>query len=379
MLNYPWKPHKTISSSYIYHGSQIFVRSGSYLTLEEAEEVRETVIQYFIDVLLTSQINDLIHLAVQNTPITDNETRALFNSRIPGGLTSTNTLRFLIAFMYEKEIGYREIIAGMPITKGERYYYVNAGTIDNPILKHVEKWSNRADKIVEIMEDAASKVGDTLAQTPDRIREAALIDLGEKTGLEVTSEANAIGFSFGERDDTNNIVTYRLEPNKSFLMERVQGLRVVGRRANNTDTVTLTAKNGPSEITVTPISTGAIGKSVLAKDASRTLTNLELTSNVVSTQPIIAPTATKELPDIADLEVGAAQSVNLSGLFTGIRVNITVASSDETKVTLNHMTNSTTLGVNAIAVGTSTITVTGTNEAGNIAVEFDVTVVAAEE
>lgn len=381
MLQYPWKPHETMNYRDIWH-DRILTTWGSTSTLEEGKKLRNVLVQYVIDYYLPPQINDVIHQTIQNADLTDPLTQSLATSRIPASANNENTKRFLIAFMYEKEIGYNDIVlstSSLTHHPGRNFEYIAAITNMYKLYTFVINCTKRADKIVEIMQDAATKVGDTLARTPDRIREAALIDLGEKTGLEVTSKANAIGFSFGERDNTNNIVTYRLEPNKSFLMERVQGLRVVGRRANNTDTVILTAKNGPSEITVTPISTGSVGKSVLAKDASRTLTNLELTSNVVSTQPIITPTATKELPDITDLEVGESQSVNLTGLFTGIRVNITITSSDETKATINHVANTTTMSVSAVAAGTATITVTGTNEAGNVSVDFDVTVIAAEE
>ena len=227
------------------------------------------------------------------------------------------------------------------------------------------------------MEDAVDKVGGPLAQNADFIRNAALIDLSEKTGLQLTSKANAISFNIGETSDQGNTISRTLAANTSFFMEKANDFRVAGTRANNTDTLVLTSKNGPNEITVTTGST--IVKSVLAKDATKTLINAELMGSVVTTQPIEVPTSTRELPDITDLEVAEVQSVNIDGLFTGIRVNKTAVSSDISKVTVSVNEGQTSMGITGIAIGTTTVTVTGTNEAGAVSVSFDVTIIAASE
>ena len=198
-----------------------------------------------------------------------------------------------------------------------------------------------------------------------------------KTGIEITSKANAISFNVGETSDQGNTISRTLAANSSFLMEKASDFRVAGTRANNTDTLKIVSKNGPNEITVT---TNRIPvKSVLAKDAEKTLVNTELMGSVVSTQPIEVPVATRSLPDIGDLEVAEVQSVNLIGLFSGIRVNVTASSASDSIATVSVNENTTSMGVTGVAVGTTTISVTGTNEAGAVSVTFDLTIIAAEE
>ena len=108
-------------------------------------------------------------------------------------------------------------------------------------LTVVPQWSNRAVKIVDIMKTASTKVGE-LSQNADAIRNAALIDLGEKTGLQMTSLANKISFNIGETSDQGNTVSRTLAANTSFFVEKASDFRIAGTRANNTDTLTLDIK-----------------------------------------------------------------------------------------------------------------------------------------
>ena len=85
------------------------------------------------------------------------------------------------------------------------------------------------------------------------------------------------------------------------------------------------------------------------------------------------------MPDIGDLEVAEVQSVNLIGLFTGLRVNVTASSADENIATVAVNENTTSMGVTGVAIGTTKITVTGTNEAGAVSVDFDLTIIAASD
>ena len=194
--------------------------------------------------------------------------------------------------MHEKEIGYAKAIENITI--------IYTPTSDNPyfgsynyseLSKDIIEWNKRAAKIVDIMEDASDKVGTELANNADFIRSAALIDLGEKTGIKLTSKANKISFNIGETSDQGNTISRTLAANTSFLMEKASDFRVAGTRVNNTDTLDITSKNGPNEITVTTNRVPV--KSVLAKDAKKTLVNAELMGSVVSTQPILLPVAYK--------------------------------------------------------------------------------------
>ena len=368
MLQYPWKPHETLQLLR-WPNIGVIDTGESVLTQEEADELSKKVARFYIDYALIPQINDVIHLAIQNTlsGTVNTETRALATARIPSAVDSNDTLRFLIAFLYEKQIGFDDF----------HRYFVGGTTPGPGAFDVIRAWNDRAAKIVEIMKDASDKVGSALAQNADFIRTAALIDLGEKTGLQLTSKANAISFNIGETSDQGNTISRTLAANTSFFMEKASDFRIAGTRANNTDTLVLTSKNGPNEITVTTNRVPV--KSVLAKDASKTLVDAELMGSVVSTQPIEIPTSTRELPDITDLEVAEVQSVNIQDLFNGIRVNVTAVSSDISKVTVAVNENTTSMGVTGVAIGTSTITVTGTNEAGNVTVDFNVTIIAASD
>ena len=102
MLGYPWEPHKSIHLNNL--NRQLIPAPRAYKTRTQAAEYREELAQYNIDRSLIHQINDGLHLSIQNSlnHITNTETRSLANARIPSSVTHDNTLRFLIAFMYEK-------------------------------------------------------------------------------------------------------------------------------------------------------------------------------------------------------------------------------------------------------------------------------------
>ena len=375
MLEYPWNPYETIYPDDIHTASPTEPTGGVTSTLEEARKLLPVIQKYAIDRHLYPQMNDLIHLAIENSlnHTTDAETVALADARIPSASDHNNTLRFLIAFMYEIQLGYQSVVDDSIIVPIRDKYWIYPALI-HPYLA---KWNGRAAKIVEIMDDASAKVGSALAQNPDFIRNAALIELGDKTGLELTSKANAISFSIGETSDQGNKISRTLAANTSFYMVKASDFRIAGTRANNTDTLTLTSKNGPNEITVTTNRVPV--KSVLAKNTSKVLVNAELMGSVVSTQPILLPIANRTLPNITDLEVDEVQSVNIDGLFTSIRGNVTAHSANTRVATVSVNSGQTSMGVTGRSTGTAKITVTDTNEAGSTNVSFDLTVIAASD
>lgn len=103
MPNYPWHPHTTDSTSLITHIDQIIYQASDVqlTTEEEAVEARHELIQWYVDLYLTPQINDALHLAIQNSleHTSDVDTQALADARIPSDATNDDTLRFSIAFL----------------------------------------------------------------------------------------------------------------------------------------------------------------------------------------------------------------------------------------------------------------------------------------
>ena len=373
-FEYPYNPE----DHHMNHGADSI--STAFKNRDDIIPAAKLLIKNTIRPLMGFHMDDLIHLAVQNALMhtIDAETRALAVARIPSNVNTHRTLRFTISLLYEMDIGFRKLVnqaeAGIYYHAGNNVYYVRDFS-DQDVVDAFRQWNKRAIKIVEIMDNSVAEVGSALAQKPDFIRTAALIDLGEKIGLELTSKANAISFNIGETSDQGNTISRTLAANSSFLMEKASDFRIAGTRANNMDTLTITSKNGPNEITVT---TGGVPvKTVLAKDASKILTQAEVMGSVVSTRPIPPPVATRTLPDINDLEVGEVQSVNIDGLFTGIRINVTVTSQYPELASIMVNAGKTSMGITGVRTGVSKITVTGTNEAKAVKVEFNVRVIRA--
>ena len=374
MPNYPWHPHTTDSTSLISHIDQIIYQAYDVklTTEEEAVEARHELIQWYVDLYLTPQINDALHLAIQNSleHISDVDTQALADARIPSDATNDDTLRFSIAFLYEKELAYPEMVRQHQIQLSNNRYYVRI----NPrsIHRFLNLCAQRASKIVEIMEDASAAIG-TLAQNADFVRQAALIDLGEVVGLRMSTAGNTVKFGTpAETGDAGQMrVFHNLAPNSSFNIDRLDEIRFPTRKENETDTLTITAKNGPSEISVRTLQ--GTTKTVLAKDASRTFSLAEMTSSVTS-QPILLPKVETHLIN-QTVTVDTQQTLTYTGTFSGIRLNYTVTSSDETVATVR-LGETGVLVMSGIAAGTCNIRLSATNEAGTTVSEFQCTVTA---
>ena len=375
MLQYPWEPHKSILQNYDSYAKLTWYGVDNLDNIDQL--IREYCI-YYIDTSLQPQINDLIHLTVKNglNHTQNRDTLALARDRIHSSIADDHTLRFLIAFLYEKQVGFSHLVTtarnkiALDI-RSQKYKMTNYLELNKIVLE----WGENANKIVEIMRTSRSKVGN-LTEDSDFIRNWALIDLGKKTGLEVTANGNPFNIGLVR----NNLRGYhQLLVSQSTMMERLQGLQVIPNpnRVVTPDDVTITAKNGPSEVRIkTDASTWAT-PFVLAKDESRIITKAEMAHDIEST-PILIPTVLRQLPAITDLNVAVTESVNLTDLFDGIRTNITAVSSDTNKVTVAVNSRQSSMGVTGVAVGTTKVTVTGTNEAGAVSVDFDITVTAAD-
>ena len=370
MNNYPWEPHKTVVSGY---DSYITLYRGVD-TLQEAERLAVDYIYYSIDNKLFSQINDIAYLAIYSglRQTTNRDTWGLANDRIPTNNTLDKTLRFLIALLYEKQNDINKLIENVKseITfnpSSNKYQLRSSRTVYNTIVK----WSKRCDKIVDIMDSARSAVGNAAASA-NFIRNWALVDLGEETGIELVTANNPIQFGYQIGVD---LTLFRLTERNSAKMIKLDSLSQPDSfiYSGITDTVTATAKNGPSELRIKTGTNTWGSPFVLAKDASKTFTREELRYEVEST-PILLPVASRELSDIASINIGVTESVDLQNLFEGLRINITAASASETIARVQVNNTQTSMGVVAVSNGTTTITVTGTNEAGSTSISFDVTV-----
>ena len=292
MLQYPWEPHKSILQNYDSYAKLTWYGVDNLDNIDQL--IREYCI-YYIDTSLQPQINDLIHLTVKNglNHTQNRDTLALARDRIHSSIADDHTLRFLIAFLYEKQVGFSHLVTtarnkiALDI-RSQKYKMTNYLELNKIVLE----WGENANKIVEIMRTSRSKVGN-LTEDSDFIRNWALIDLGKKTGLEVTANGNPFNIGLVR----NNLRGYhQLLVSQSTMMERLQGLQVIPNpnRVVTPDDVTITAKNGPSEVRIkTDASTWAT-PFVLAKDESRIITKAEMAHDIEST-PILIPTVLRQL------------------------------------------------------------------------------------
>ena len=375
MLEYPWRPYNTLR---INREASDKIFREYFQNRHDLDPLIPLACEWAIDDYLFHQINDTIHLSVQNSlqHTINRETLALARDRIPASAQNDKTLQFLIAFLYEKDLGFEDYVQQVKdsVYLSPRGY---KATYDPyRVIRFIDKCSENAIEIVNVLSTARSKIGN-FAEDSDFVRNWALINLGKKTGLEVTANNNPFMVGLIQ----NNWRQFsRLIANQSIKLERLNGLKEasVTTRATGRDDVTIVAKNGPSEVKIKTSNTVWGPAFVLAKDASRVITKAEMQYDIVSV-PILLPIVKRELPDITDLNVAVTESVNLTDLFDGIRFNITAVSADTDKVTVSVNSRQSSMGVTGVAVGTSKVTVTATNEAGATSVDFDVTVSAASD
>ena len=369
MLKYPWKPYE---HTYTDARNIERIQAGTD-TVEDFKKLTRVYCINQIEIRLRQIVPDLIHISIQLASKHDLniETVALFEPRIPDSVDNNQTTQFLIAFLYEKELGFPEFLEK---TNSTIYFDRQSQKYKIPsrsqAIEYMILWSNRAEKIVEILTTARSKIA-IFAQDADFIRDWALIDLGEKTGLEVTANNN--NFMVGLIQNGWRHYS-QLVADQSIKLEKLSGLQVPlddDRRAGRDD-ITITAKNGPSEVRFKTSMTTWGDPFVLIKDASRVVTKAEMQFDIESS-PINIPIILRQLADVS-LNVGVVESVSLTDLFDGIRFNITAVSADTSKVTVAVNQRQSSMGITGKAVGTSKVTVTATNEAGSISVDLNVTV-----
>ena len=367
--NYAWEPHKTN----IFSLDNLFQIFRGTKTKAEAETLVPSYVYNSIDGYFNFQINDTIHLSIYNSlrNTTNSDIQGLARDRIPSGNTQDKTLVFLIALIHEKHLGILPLIEKV---KSEIIYTSRTYTVSsNQTLRSTAKrWTRRADKIADLTMEARAKVGNFAAYA-DFIRDWALIDLGESIGVQITTTGNSIKLGYNRN---RTLETSDLAANQTIMMVNAPELKLppVGDRTNQTDGITVTAKNGASFYNIKDSAGNWSSDTVLATDTSRTFTVADLTYGV-RTRYIAVPTVFQEIQD-QTLAVAVVQSVSLDMVFQGTSLTTTVTSSNEAIATAV-VTRDGNLAVTGVAAGTATMTVTVTNPSGSVSTTFDVTVTEA--
>ena len=368
--NYAWQPHKTTQLT----GDNSYQAFRGSKTLEEAQSLVPDFVYDSLDALFNHQINDVMYLSIYSglRHTTNANVQGLANDRIPSGNTQDKTLAFLIALIHEKHIDVHDLIERVKadIVYTRRLYRIKNTDI---LLSTVNTWTRRADKIADLTVTSRSKVG-SLSAKAEFIRNWALVDLGEKIGVEATAAANNINIAY--TDLSNVKTTSQLLANQTMKSIKMEDTRLpdAGDRTNETDTVTITSRNGANFYNIKDSTGNWSSDSVLNEDISKTFTFAEAAYGI-RTRPIIPPTVFQDVDD-QTLAVAVVQSVSLDMTFTGVLLTTTVESSNEGVVTAI-VTRDGNLAITGVDAGSATITVTATNPSGAISTTFDVTVTEA--
>lgn len=370
--NYAWEPH---TSNFLQNPETDKLYRGVD-TIEEARSLVKSYTYFHIDNRLEHQINDVMYLAIYSglRHTTNADTQGLASNRIPSNSTSDKTIRFLISYIHEKHIGISGLIEQLKTeifqdTRTRKYKLYGGNTVNN----YLYRWTARADKIVELMDTARSKVSNFAAQ-PDFIRDWALVDLGEVVGFELTTTGNTVNLTsrINRVDLTNNISANTTIKQESIIEVK---LPAVSERTNQTDGITVTSKNGACRYNLKN-SGGSFGSDVrILKDASRTFTVAELALGV-KIRPYSYPTVYQTIDD-QELNVGVVQTVSLDRKFSGPNIDIAITISNTNIVTGVLTEHNSDIAITGVTAGTAIITVTATNPSGSVSTTFNVTVTEA--
>ena len=371
MLQNLYKPHKTTN---VFGAIVPFLLKVAN-TPEEVREQAEKYVVNYIESTLIFLVDDAIAMAIQNAlqHTTNAETLALARDRIAVPQHRDDVLRFNIAFRYEVQQAAPALVESVV----NDYVYHQTRRVYLPreqpqFYVDVRHWVARANKIVELMTDYVPIVGKSFIQVSEWMRNAAMIDLGEKVGVRLTTTGNGIEFEMS-RISTGDSTVKQYEPllpNQSVLIEDFSGVRFQTPKQNNTDTFKITAKNGANFVKVKTSATEWGAETLLAKDAERTLTATEMQFGVGS-RPLQPPTATRTLPDIRMQRI-ERRSVSLAGVFTGERRTMTLESSNTDIVNPEYNSESDDLILTTSnRTGTVTIILRVTNESGRASLSFE--------
>ena len=369
-LEYPWVPHEVVPISR---------RPQVTNTREEMIELIRKLVPSYLPGNESYHIDDLYHMVIQNglKHNTNIVTRALSEARIPESARITNdTLNYLIALQYEKELGLPEVLSlaenSIFHSTIRQKYHFDFSTISYKVSVLQRQWTQNAIGVTEIIK-AWEAIGTNFSvllekEQADYVRRAGLVYAGNLTGMKIETLANPMVWRY--KGGTVPLAA-TIPANKEVITRDFIRMNQIepGNRVNQTDGIKLTALNGPLEISWI----GNTATTVLAKDAEQTIDNAEFTSKVtLIVKPIEKPEVIGSLQDISLTGIGS-ETFSYANLFSGIRVQISVSSS-KTNVATVAKTVTDTAAVQGVATGTTEITVTGTNEAGSASVTFNVTI-----
>ena len=380
MLRYPWIPYSTIY--YDDSPGNDLVNRG-LATRQEALDLVNPYLEFAIDFSLISQVNDVIILTVQNSLThTANTKYSIFskcqNSRYL--LPEDDTLRFLIAFLYEKQLGFLKLSQDAKAaifydSSKQLFFLPRSFDLDTPM----NTWNKRAVQITQEMKRLETNSNMAiLAGYPEFVRDSALVQLGEKIGVEIQTSNSPITLKVL---DNNGVPHYPVIPaNQKVYASRILGINNTGLSADQTYPVTLTGKNGASLISSysgeSYVSRTKNPDYLLQKDGTYLLTYSLMRHGVTSTI-VPAPTVLKQLNPTSSVQVYVTESVDLRGLFGGDRLTITATSSNTDRVTVQVNQAQTSLGVVARSIGTAQIRITAVNPSGSATETFGVTTTPA--
>ena len=356
---YPWNPHTTI-----YDADAPYFHP----TLEAAQSAAEDFVTDNVVRYVQHQLDDVIHLSVQNTldHVTDANTLALARSRIPAASGSDDVVRFLIAFQYEKSLGVSALIseAKASIIQAQSGYVIRLQP--SVVRDQVRLWNTRAVRFVEVMKQVETDFP-SLAQFDDFIRDWALVDLGHEIGVQINTTTTPAILSI---QNAQGIPTYHTMPaGKKLIVRRINGIwNRSGATADDTGNVGITGKNGASFVTTY---SGADFASRV-KNADHLLTEgttwqldyakmkHEITSRIIAWPVVNTPVPVQRI------RRGATESVDISNTFTGERMTITAVVTtpgSNMQVRINHA--QTSMGVSPGTRG-GEIRLTATNDSGSV-------------
>ena len=370
MLQYPWNPYETLNEGTVIHLNHI--DAGGFKTLIEAQHYQSQLAKFYIDLQLYPQINDAIHLGILNSlnHITNIATRSLSSARIPADANSDDTLRFLIALMYEKQIGLSELISLIEIRhtpSNVNYpYFVSIPESIPEVRKRlalITKWNDRAAKIVDIMKYLEGYLMTDLASKPNFVRDSALVSLDEQNGFKLTAGAQNL-YITPKVGDTRALVS----PLRSITCREAY---LIERGTAGTASGSITPK-GPVLIKV-----GTAAATVQNNGVVRVLTDAEIGQGI-NVVPMDPPTVIQHIMN-QSVEAGTTQTVTWTGFFGGLNLTYAATSSNTAVATVRLSSDTGILDITAKTAGETTIKLTASNAAGNAVTSFLTTVTARSE
>ena len=381
LVKFPWKTYDDV---FRYPNITREVRAGKS-TRAELESLVRAYVEWTIEHYSNYIILDLALLEIENgLPLSNGNTNTagLFRQRIPSGIHYETHKRFLGLYLYEISLSIDEMVetekkAIVFNQAKQKYELPNSSSIEESLTLCGKRAVMTADTMAWFETNMPTAATMNYVEF---IRNSAMVQFGEQIGVKIQTSTTPVQINV---HTDQGIPTYETMPaNSTIYVNTLNGLSNVPTTDANSRGATLTGVNGASLIhTRTFVPAGASLREVdnpdhlLNQDATYQLT-IPLQIWGVRATPIQVPTIKTALPDIS-LAATVTESVNLANVFDGTRITKAVESSDTSKATVRLNETQTSMGVTGVAEGKATVTVTGSNESGEVTDTFVVTVTAA--